>query len=695
MAGNVPSVRSALAPPLRTLLEQAVHPGEDDALDDAVEDIISGRAKLLEHREVCDEADSYYDGDLGMVWASVRVEEILAKQGGLEDIHDFNYAAIPVDRIAARLQISSVVAGPSDENEGEKKRTEDAGTSAATKAIAKLRKDNELDAEEKRLHHEVSKYGEGYLLVWPGFDADGKPSVDMRVNSAYHVIMVYDPEDPLRPMYALKCWEREVDGKPCERANLYYPDRIERWTTDPGGNPDKKEAWKKLVDPDLDVDDEDMEELAADEFTDPDDDAGTGDEDSDEQRGVTLQLGDIANPWDRVPFFHYRNNRPHGRPEHQNAYGPQQLINKLVWGLAGTIDYTAFPQRYLLMDPSVDDPMSNVSDPDHPDEDDDDVETEGGNAGLDASPGSVWKLWGKTVGEFTAADSSSFLASLDRIVRSMAELTGLPVDAFSRDSASIPSGESRREANADFIAIVTDRQDRYDPVWQDAYEFALKMLGITNVTVDVRWKPAQMVNDLAGWNVIQAKINAGVPPKVALEEAGYPPEQVDEWLKDATGADLGRRVALLNQIATATQALGASIVTGAVSAEQVQAIISALFMDTMAGTEHDIPEAKEFLDPLAAQKMALEQQATSQDSAQGHQADLQKAQLDHAKDSQGAQLEHATGTQQTAQDFQRQMAEEGHQRAKEMMGAQEKAQKRQPGAQRGTGRTARGPKRGA
>lgn len=678
--------RSALAPPMRTLLDQALHPEGDSALEASVDDIIHGLKKLKSNREMFHEADEFYDGTLGMVWASERVKRILDRQGGLVEINDFNYASIPVDRIAARLQISSVQASPAEENQGTQAVGEDAASEAANKQIAGLRKINELDAEEKRLHHLASLYGSAYLLVWPGTDDDGNATVDIRVNSPHHVVMIYDEEDQLKPSYALKAWDKDIDGKPVTRANLYYPDRIERWTTKPGGSPEKEESWFKLVDAEdsreFDIDEEDLEELAEDEFS------GDADNDQDENANPNLDLGDIPNPWGRVPFFHFRNDRPDGRPEHKNAYGPQQLINKLVWGLAGTIDYTTFPQRYILQDPSVDDPMLNLSDPDHPDLDDDDIEDEGGNAGLDADPGSVWKLWGKSVGEFSTAQLGSFLEALDRVVRSMAELTGLPVNAFSRATADLPSGESIREANADFIATITDRQDRYEPTWQDAYEFALKILGITNVSVDIRWKPAQQVNDSAGWSVIQMKINSGVPPQVALEEAGYGPEQVDEWLKDATGADLGRRVTILGQIATATQALGASIVTGAVSAEQVQALIAALFADVLAGTDHKLPEAKDFVDPQAA----LKAQQAMQDKQLAAQQQAQQAQQTHATQSQQAQQTHASQTQQTAHQLSQQSADAAHQRNLDMMKRAHQEQGQQQGQPvGGNGRNGRRP----
>lgn len=668
--------RSALAPRPKIDLESELRKalGQDDERDKSLEDIIDGLHKLEEQREACHTADEMYDGDVGMVFASQAVQRIL-ERAGVDAIDDFNYAHIPVDAIAKRLQISSVVAAPAEENAEGQQAEEDAATAAANRAIAALRKTNELDAEEKRLHHIASLYGEAYAMVWPGEDTEGKPTVDIRVNSPHHVVMVYDEEDALKARYVLKSWRRKVGDKEITRATLYYPDRIERWTTKAGGNPDKREDWYRLA-PDeieeLDVEEDDeLADLAADEFYDPDeDDAG-----SVETPSRQLAAGEIANPYQTIPWFHFRNNRPHGVPEHKNAYGPQVMINKIVYALAGNIDFTSLPQKWILVDPTQDDPLQNMVDPDHPD-DEDDPEDTGGSSGLRHSPGEVWKLFGKSVGEFAAADPSGLIALLDRCIKAIPELTGLPQYAFSRTSSDLPSGEAVRELNGDLNATVKDRQDRYDPKWQDIYEFALKLLGITGVTVDVRWSPIQMVNDMTGWQVIQAKINAGVPPQVALEEAGYAREQVETWLKDASGADVGRRVALLGQMATAAQAFGAAIVTGAMSAPQVQQVISGMLGLTMEGTDIKIPEAgpDDFVDPQAALKA---------------QQEAQDKQLQAQQGMQRTQLDHATETQKAAHENARQMAEEGHQRAKEMFGQQAKAN----GAQQGQNSGGRGPAR--
>jgi hypothetical protein len=574
---------------------------EYDRLDGSINDILNGLDELNAARECYREADEYYDGELGVPFASTRIARLL-NRSGVNDVEDFAYARIPVDVIANRLQIAAVVAAKAEEDaDDETAPEEDARIKAAEKAIAALRKRNQLDDEEQYLHHLVSKHGDAYLLVWPVYGDDGEVvDVDMRVNSAHNVRMVFDEEDTLVPRYVIKSWEVDQGRKAKEatanrrkivRANLYYPDRIERWITDPGAVVDNPSAWHKLVDADDDVD---VAEAADD--------------------GLDTDGDDIPNPWGVIPWFYFRNNRPHGTPEHKGAYGPQQMINKLVSADGAAVDFQSFPQRYLLVDPMADDPLMNIDDPDHPDDEEDDPETETGNAGLDGSPGSIWKLYGKTVGQFEVAAAETFLVRLDRYVKSMAELTDTPQHAFSKASADMPSGEAVRELNGPMYAKVRNRQRRYDPVWQDAYELALRMLGIEEVSVDVRWEPIEVVNDSAGWGVLKQKTEAGVPNQIALEEAGYAAEQVEEWLNDLTGADMQRRVAVLNQIATAAQAMGAAVQLGVVADTTAKELFDRFLRLTAEGTADpektpDSLSAPKFRDPPPSDPAAAAAQA--------------------------------------------------------------------------------------
>jgi hypothetical protein len=547
---------------------------EYDQLDQSITDILNGLDELEAARVCYLEADQFYDGELGTPFASMRIQRLLDRSG-VNDVKDFAYARIPVDVIANRLQIASVNAAVAEEDQADDTNKtnpeENARVKAAEKAIARLRKRNQLDAEEKHLHRLVSKHGDAYLLVWPVTDDAGNVvDVDMRVNSAHNVRVIFDDEDPLLPRYVIKSWEVDQGRKSKEaasnrrkivRANLYYPDRIERWVTDPGAVPDNPASWHKLVDADEDID---IAEAADD--------------------GLDSDGDDISNPWGMIPWFYFRNDRPHGTPEHKGAYGPQQMINKLVSADGAAVDFQSFPQRYVLIDPMADDPLMNIDDPDHPDDEEDDPETETGNAGLDGSPGSVWKLYGKTVGQFEVAAAETFLARLDRYVKSMAELTDTPQHAFSKASADMPSGEAVRELNGPMHSKVRDRQARYDSVWQDAYELALRMLGIEGVTVDVRWEPIEVINDSAGWGVLTQKIAAGVPARTALQEAGYADEQVEEFLADLTGADMMHRVSIVERLGTAAQAFAAAVTAGVVSETTVQALFDRFLRLSSEGT---------------------------------------------------------------------------------------------------------------
>ena len=61
------------------------------------------------------------------------------------------------------------------------------------------------------------------------------------------------------------------------------------------------------------------------------------------------------------------------------------------------------------------------------------------------------------------------------------------------------------------------------------------------------------------------KIDAGVPTRQALLEAGYTTEQVDEWLTESEDEDLMRPILALKELGAATQRLGTAVGFGVVS----------------------------------------------------------------------------------------------------------------------------------
>ena len=653
-------------------LRRLANPQDAERTKQSRRDIVEGLHVLTAQRERASIADDYYDGDVGMVYGSMQVRKLLAKQGMTDnEVQDFNYAKIPVDEIAKRLQIAAVKVapvtseedaegdegdaagadGPGDDVEGATGPRLDArdarGTGEASadpkvirraeKAIKLLRKNNRLDVYEKTLHKAMCKHGEAFLFLWPREDDRGKiVSVDFRVNTAHTVAFIYDPEDPLRVAYVIKSWETPSDfgedglttegRKLVTRANLYYPGpeqidadgiitqgagRVERWVTEPGAPATKPDSWKRVHEADNITD---LEEVAADEFGDVDE---------------PLDKDDIPAPYG-LTWFHFRNDAPCGVPEHVSAYGPQTLINKLVWSLAGVIEYQGFPQRYIMVDPKIDDPLLNDVDPDHPEDEDDDPENETGTSGLRSDPNAVWRMFGKSTGQYSAADPDTFLKPLDRFIKSMAELTGQPLYAFTKNQADLPSGEAAREMNGQMIATVTDRQARADPEWQDAYELALRMLKIEGVSVDVRWVPPAPVNSLDGVEVLKGKRDLGVPGEVLLGEAGYPDDQIEKWLKSQEGMSLEQRISLLVQVGTAVQALAAGVTAGIVPDNSTSALIARILGNLAEGTA-DAPPSPDalpdptFRDPPPTNPAMAAVEASQQDPLKRAQVEATKA----------------------------------------------------------------------
>lgn len=482
-------------------------------------DLKNGYAELCAARPEYAKAQAYFDGDVDEIFASDKVARMLAKSN-LNELDKVNFARIPVTAVTNRLHITAVTAGEDDAGED----------------IADLVKANQLEEEIPGLHVRACSLGDAYLMVWPQVDKDGAvTSVDMWVNGPGTVRAIYDVENPLKIAYVIKSWRVGAAKAQATRADLYYPDRVERWIWR-GKWSAKQDKWEPYTD--------------------------------DKQEST------ISNAWG-IPFFHFRTDRPYGRPEHYAAYGSQAIINKLVVSHAATVDWQSLPQRYGLIDPAVDQSgQQSDFDPDHPEDDAGDPESPNNRSQLRNDPGEFWQLQGyRQVGQFEAANPDVYMKPLDRYIKAMAQVTDTPMHIFDSTGDRI-SGESRREANAPLIAKVQARQRSFGATHAAAWEFALRLLGYNDVTVKVAWLPAEQVSDAEGWATIQAKIAAGVPRERALIEAGYPPEVVKAWLTDLDDdAELQRRVELLASLGNAVQALGTGVQLGSVTAEQVAILL--------------------------------------------------------------------------------------------------------------------------
>jgi hypothetical protein len=491
---------------------------------------------LTQARPAYAKAQSYYDGDVDEIYASDAVARLLAKSQ-LEEIDELNFARIPVRAVLNRLHITSITTG--DQH--------------ADDEITDLITVNQLDMELPGLLEKACSLGDAYLMVWPNLDPDGAiTSVGMTVHSPTTVRVIYDDEHPLQVQLAIKSWCVGHGESETVRADLYYPpavddtgaalSRIERYVLTKNKTGTKR--WQPY----------------------------TGDG----------QPPVITHPYG-FPFHHYRTARPYGRPEHYAAYGAQTLINKLVLSHAAVIDYQSLPQRYGLIDPTVDQPGQQADfDPDFPEDTAADPEDPGNPSQLRSDPGEFWQLQGyKQVGQFEAANPSTYMEPLDRYIKAMSQVTDTPFHLFDSTGDQM-SGASRREANAPLIARVNHLQRAFGPVTEDAFEHALALLGVEDVTVQVRWQPPQQIDDAEGWATVTAKIDAGVPREQALVETGRDPELVRGWMsKLDDDAELARRVELLTSLGNAVQALGTGVQLGAISEAQVTQLLDSVLGATV------------------------------------------------------------------------------------------------------------------
>lgn len=503
----------------------------------ATPDLIAAIKALDKHDRPYAKAENYYSGRLAEVFASVRLRRAMLRTGmGFV----FNFARLPVDSLAERVSISAVTASPDNANT----------------ALEDLWKRNKMGLTTRLIHRKAFIYGDAYAIVWPDPDQDNQ--VDIFYNSPRSVRLFYDPENPRKKAYAVKRWQLPDKTIRCD---LFYPDRIEKYQliSDKG----LSQQHAKWV-----------------QWTDQDGDAWP-----------------YENPFGEIPIFHFRTDEPYGCPEHEGFYGPQDAIHKLVISHMAGVDYQAFPQRWALRDADTD--TSEAADADE-----DEfafASTTGatepiaeGRSQLTSDPGSLWDLRGfKSVGQFASADPANFTEPMLTYLRMGAQVTNTPL--FRIDpTGSIPSGESRRVAEAPFVAKAEDRQLSFEDTWVELLEFALRMAGVTAAEVDVQWNPIQSADDLEGWQTLAAKLAAGLPPKQAFLEAGYSSEQVEEWFGDMDDHDLAQAVDLLQKIGSALASLGTAVSLGAVSDAQVQALIAAVVGDP----DHD--GLADILDPADA-----------------------------------------------------------------------------------------------
>ena len=375
----------------------------------------------------------------------------------------FNFSKTVVDAVHNRLEIDQI----------------ETDSATADKYFEDLLDQPDLKMDINEIHRNTLVYGDAYAIVWP--DENGKMAIDY--NSPLTTTVVYDQENPRIKAFATKMWQiTDSSNRKVIKINMYYKDRIEKYE-------------------------------------------GLGELDSLNGLPNLTLIETVQNPWNEIPVFHFRTHKPYGRPEHADAFGPQDAINKLISTHMYTVDYQGAPQRYALSNGGTSNEFDDFSE--------DDTARENIGA-LQNGPGQLWYLQGvSSVGQFPAADPDTFTKPVNEFVADMAAITSTPIHYFS-STTYLPSGQALRVAEAPLTKKVENRQMALESTWKDLFLFMLRVEGIS-ANIDIDWKPIETVDAVDNWDVAVRKKSVGMPLEQILLELGYDGE-IAKIIADAAGS---------------------------------------------------------------------------------------------------------------------------------------------------------------
>lgn len=508
----------------------------------SVTDLITGWKAMEDALPAYKEAERYYEGMAPEVFASEKIAHKLQATAGR---YRFNLAKTPVNVLRDRIELAAVTGGTDK---------------AVTDRIKEISDANNLDVEFPDLVRITLEYGDGYLMPWP-VEPDETPDdvqpdpeleaakVELVVHNPKHVRMMYDPSNRRRKWFLIQRWcVDRPGGLYVWRVDLWYADRVEHWVSKTADSLTEESGWTPFSGfPD--VPDSDVEEVE-------------------------------VNPYEEIPFFHFRTALPYGVPVHRDAYGAQDAVTKLLCTELDSVDAVGYPARFALTDAGAELDQA-ADDPDFPGGDDVNTPSAGdrqaSTSNLRSGPGTLSYLHGvKELVQFDPAEPATLLDPTDFFIRLMAQQTQTPMDSFD-PNGEVPSGESLKVKHAPLRNHAKRLCTMLTAPTVEAWKFTLKVVGVKAQTIEVRWVPQEQATGKDDWETIGLKQGAGVPQGQTLVEAGYDQETVDGWLDDdAEAMDLLRRADLMVKVADAAQKLGAAVGSGVMTADQAQEVIAML-----------------------------------------------------------------------------------------------------------------------
>jgi hypothetical protein len=372
-----------------------------------------------------------------------------------------------IDILAERLSVQSFLA-------------EDPGADPYATAANAWWVLNNASQIESELYTSALVDGSSFLLIAWNDEASRPlwvphPAYD----GASGVKLHYDP-DTGDVAFASKRWQtlrlsnqRIASGS--TRLNLYFPDRIEKYVSDPAGEFPEL-GWRRYTDS-------------------PDE------------------------PWP-LPWLD-EDGTPLGVPVVQFSVGDSELadliplqdaLNKSDLDLLAAADYAGFRVLWLAGVPPLTDPKTGKELP------------------IELSPGRVLRFSDANakVGDVPPADLSQLISVAHYWIQAIAGLSRVPQFLFQAQTGDKPSGESLRMQEIGLLSKLQRYQNLFAAGWERTLDMSRKLWNLYRPAgriefgeLRVNWKDTQTENLEQSVRLLQAKAALGVPKRQLWAELGY------------------------------------------------------------------------------------------------------------------------------------------------------------------------------
>jgi len=437
---------------------------------------------------------AYYEGVQPLTFTSDKYDEAFSK---MVSKYTENMCPAVVDAVADRLRVTGFS-------------VDESKAPTVTSAAEDIWRRNRMDELAGQVHTEALKEGDAYVIVWP--DVEDTSLIRIWPQDANGITCYWD-EETNELEWAAKWWIQDEDK--LGRLTLYFPDRIERYITNSKVNETGGFVAKATA--------------------------------------VHEYAPTIANPYGRVPVFHFANNArisKWGKSELQNIIPVQDALNKSVCDMLVAMEFAAFPQRWATGIQVKTDPITGRA-------------QQPWKSGVD-------RLWATgaedaSFGQFEAADLSQYIAAQTRFKEAIADISGTPQHYIQMASSNQrwPSGEALKTAEYRFVSKVTDRQISFGNTWEDVMSFALSIQNKlpAELTISTEWQDASPRTDQETASVGVLKQSLGVPQTQIWREMGYSEDDIVRMTAEKQQQDeasMQRQVALFQRGAPGDSGSGGS-----------------------------------------------------------------------------------------------------------------------------------------